>query len=277
MSPRRFYEANDAGSQNVLAHYAEAAGRKSRTPFRDFAGARSGSGDHCSAAESRGRCQAPVDGGVPHTRANVVIAPGDSGTPADSPHFLYDSLFADLSEGMDSSTIPKAEFLYGVVDAAKAAATSDQKSGSRTKVILAGFEYSGSHPEQVISPSLLAAAGRNDSPKVPSCAAGHRAAVTLQLRSGDTVGLASGSRRVSCLVEVLSSIGSAEDSQIFLPLRATQMLLDQTGRISLIQLSVPGTSEQIQNYIASLRRIPGAEVRPISPAHRRRSKNLQSH
>ena len=195
--------------------------------------------------------------------ANVVIAPGDAGTPGDSPHFLYDSLFADLSEGMDSSTIPKGEFLYGVVDAAKAAATSEQKSGSRTKVILAGFEYSGSHPEQVISPSLLAAAGRNDSPKVPSCAAGHRAAVTLQLRSGDTVALTSGSRQLSCRTEVLPSIGSAEDSQIFLPLRATQMLLDQTGRISLIQLSVPGTPEQIQNYIASLRRIPGAEVRPI--------------
>jgi putative ABC transport system permease protein len=35
------------------------------------------------------------------------------------------------------------------------------------------------------------------------------------------------------------------------------------GRISLIQLSVPGTPQQIQNYIASLQRLPGAEVRPI--------------
>jgi putative ABC transport system permease protein len=195
--------------------------------------------------------------------ANVVIAPPDSGTSAESPRFLNDSLFADLSEGMDSSSIPKAEFLYGIVDAAKVPANKDQKTGPSTKVIVAGFEYSGSHPEQVISPALLVAARKNEPGKPLACEAGQRAAVTLQLRSGDTIGLISGSRQLSCRVEVLASIGGAEDSQIFLPLRATQTLLDQTGRISLIQLSVPGTPQQIQNYVASLRRIPGADVRPI--------------
>jgi putative ABC transport system permease protein len=195
--------------------------------------------------------------------ANVVIAPEDSGRSAESPHFLNDSVFADLSEGMDSSSIPKAEFLYGIVDAAKVAANKDQKDGPGTKVILAGFEYSGSHPEQVISPSLLVAARKDEPGKPLACEAGQRAAVTLQLRSGDTIGLTSGSRQVLCRTEVLPSIGSAEDSQIFLPLRATQTLLDQTGRISLIQLSVPGTPQQIQNCVFSLQRIPGAEVRPI--------------
>src|SRR6266853_187149 len=195
--------------------------------------------------------------------ANVVIAPADSGTSGESPRFLNDSLFADLSEGMDSSSIPKAAFLYGIVDAAKVPASKDQKTGPGTKVILAGFEYSGSHTEQVVSPSLLVAAQKNEPGKPLACDVGQRAAVTLQLRSGDTVALTSGSRQLACRTEVLTSIGSAEDSQILLPLRATQMLLDQPGRISLIQLSVPGTPEQIQNYIASLRRIPGAEVRQI--------------
>src|ERR1700693_3705493 len=69
--------------------------------------------------------------------ANVVIAPNDSGTSAESPQFLNDSLFADLAEGMDSSTIPKAEFLYGIVDAAKVPAAKDQKAVASTKVILA--------------------------------------------------------------------------------------------------------------------------------------------
>ncbi len=195
--------------------------------------------------------------------ANVVIAPGDSETSGDSPRFLNDSLFADLSEGMDSSSIPKAAFLYGVVGAVKTAADKDQKPGPGTKVILAGFEYSGSHPDQVISPSLLVAARKNEPGKPLACEAGQRAAVTLQMHSGDAVVLTSGSRQVSCRAEVLPSIGSAEDNQIFLPLRATQTLLDQTGRISLIQLSVPGPPQQIQNYVASLRRIPGADVRPV--------------
>src|SRR5712671_2245148 len=51
--------------------------------------------------------------------ANVVIAPAGSGTSVEPPRFLYDSLFADLSAGMDSSSIPKAAFLYGIIDAAK--------------------------------------------------------------------------------------------------------------------------------------------------------------
>jgi len=197
--------------------------------------------------------------------ANVVIAPAGSGASVESPRFLYDSLFADLSEGMDSSSIPKAAFLYGIVDAAKSKvpASKDQKTGPGTKVILAGFEYSGSHAEQVVSPSLLVATRKNEPRKPLACEVGQRAAVTLQLRSGDTIDLTSASRQVSCRTEVLPSIGSAEDSQIFLPLRATQTLLDQAGRISLIQLSVPGTPQQIQNYVTSLRRIPGADVRPI--------------
>src|SRR6266478_5040243 len=195
--------------------------------------------------------------------ANVVIAPNDSGMSAESPQFLNDSLFADLAEGMDSSSIPKAEFLYGIVDAAKVPAVKDRKLGASTKVILAGFAYSGSRPEQLLSPALVVAAQKMAPGDTLACEVGQRAAALLQLRTGDIVVLTNGSRQVSCRVEVLLSIGGAEDSQIFLELRATQALLDQPGRISLIQLSVPGTPQQIQDYIASLRRLPGAGVRPI--------------
>jgi putative ABC transport system permease protein len=195
--------------------------------------------------------------------ANVVIAPNDSGTSAESPQFLNDSLFADLAGGMGSSSIPKAEFLYGIVDAAKVPAAKDQKAVASTKVILAGFGYSGSQPDQVLSPSLFAAAQKMAPGQTLACEVGQRAAVILQLRTGDMVALTNGSRQVSCVVEVLPSIGGAEDSQIFLALRATQTLLGQPGHISLIQLSVPGTPRQIQNYIDSLRRLSGADVRPI--------------
>jgi putative ABC transport system permease protein len=195
--------------------------------------------------------------------ANVVIAPSDSGTSAESPRFLNDSLFADLADGMDSSSIPKAEFLYGIIDAAKVPVAKDQKAGASTKVILAGFGYSGSRPEQVLAPSLVAAARKEASGNTVACEVGQRAAVTLQMRTGDMVALRNDSRQKSCRVEVLPSIGGEEDSQIFLGLRATQTLLDQPGRIGLIQLSVPGTPRQIQNYIDSLRRLPGADVRPI--------------
>src|ERR1700739_529718 len=62
--------------------------------------------------------------------ANVVIAPSSSGTSDESPQFLNYSVFADLAEGTDSSSIPKAEFLYGVVDAAKSNTAREQKAGA---------------------------------------------------------------------------------------------------------------------------------------------------
>jgi putative ABC transport system permease protein len=196
---------------------------------------------------------------------NVIIAPSNSGASVteESPQFLNDSLFADLSEGMESSSLPKAEFLYGIVDAAKVPAANGQRPGASTKVILAGIGFSGSRPEHVLSPALAAATQRMAPGNTVACEVGQRAAVTLQLRSGDMVALTNGSRQMACHVEVLPSSGGAEDSQIFVELRATQTLLDQRGRISLIQLSVPGTPRPIQDSIASLRRLPGAEVRPI--------------
>jgi putative ABC transport system permease protein len=194
--------------------------------------------------------------------ANVIIAPRNSAAPAESPKLLNDSLFADLAEGMDSSSIPKAEFLYGVVDAEKTA-PADQKAGTKTKVILAGFSYSGSAPEQVVSSSLVAAARKPATAGTLACEVGERAATALHVRTDDHLALASAPRTVSCEVAVLPSSGSADDGYIFLQLRAAQTLLNEPGRISLIQLSVPGTPQQVQNYIASLQRIPNVDVRPI--------------
>jgi putative ABC transport system permease protein len=193
--------------------------------------------------------------------ANVVIAPAESGTP-ESPQFLNDSVFADLSEGMDTSTIPKAEFLYGVVQIAKTSA-KDQNGVSRQNVILAGFAYSGNRPEQLLPPLLVATTQKMAENNIPACEAGERAAAGLKLRTGDTIALINGSRKISCQVQTLPSIGSAEDSQVFVELRAAQALLDQRGHISLIQLSVPGRPKEIQDRIASLRRLQGVDVRPI--------------
>ena len=163
---------------------------------------------------------------------------------------------------MDSSSIPKAGFLYGVVDAEKTT-PADQKPGTKTKVILAGFSYSGSAPEQVVSSSLVAAARKPATAGTLACEVGERAATALHVRTDDHLALASAPKTVSCEVAVLPSSGSADDDYIFLQLRAAQTLLNEPGRISLIQLSVPGTPQQVQNYIASLQRIPDVDVRPI--------------
>src|SRR5260221_9180709 len=116
--------------------------------------------------------------------ANVIIAPSAAGMSTESPRFLNDSLFAGLSEGMDSSSVPKAEFLYGIVEAAKAPATKDQKPGAGTKVILDGFQYSGSRPEQVLSPPLVTAVHKVSDCNAPPIEIGQPTAHYLQLHTG---------------------------------------------------------------------------------------------
>jgi putative ABC transport system permease protein len=60
------------------------------------------------------------------------------------------------------------------------------------------------------------------------------------------------------------SSGGPEDSQIFLPLHDAQALSLMGGKISIVQLNVPGTPKQVDAYIAVLRQqIPDAQVRPI--------------
>jgi putative ABC transport system permease protein len=115
----------------------------------------------------------------------------------------------------------------------------------------------------VLPVSLINAAKKADSATPPICEVGERAAVALRVRTGDTVDLTNGARNVSCQAAVLPVIGGVEDGQVFLALPVAQTLLDEPGRISLIQLSVPGTPQQIQNYIASLQHLPDADVRPI--------------
>src|SRR5258708_2066741 len=119
--------------------------------------------------------------------ANVIIAPSAAGMSTESPRFLNDSLFAGLSEGMDSSSVPKAEFLYGIVEAAKAPATKEQKPGASTKVILAGFQYSGSPPEQVLSPALVTAVQKMATANTLPLDSGQRTAHALQLRTRCTL------------------------------------------------------------------------------------------
>jgi len=60
------------------------------------------------------------------------------------------------------------------------------------------------------------------------------------------------------------SSGGPEDSQIFLPLHDAQAVSLMGGRISIVQLNVPGTPKQVDAYISALRQqIPDAQVRPI--------------
>jgi putative ABC transport system permease protein len=79
-----------------------------------------------------------------------------------------------------------------------------------------------------------------------------------------TPSIMTGFDAIPCTELTEFSSGGPEDSQIFLPLHDAQALSLMDGRISVVQLSVPGTAQEVDEYIAVLRqRLPNAEIRPI--------------
>jgi putative ABC transport system permease protein len=78
------------------------------------------------------------------------------------------------------------------------------------------------------------------------------------------VWLRNGPQRYGAGVTVLASTGGPEDDQVFFYLDAVQKLLSQPHSVSLIQLSVPGSSEEVEHFITELQpQLGDAEGRPI--------------
>jgi len=96
------------------------------------------------------------------------------------------------------------------------------------------------------------------------CFAGHRLASRMHLRVSDEVVLRNGDREEPCGIVQIWLRGDAEDDQILPTLGAAQRLAGLPGRVSLIQLTLRGTPQEMDSYLAGLRqRFPDVEVRPL--------------
>jgi len=93
------------------------------------------------------------------------------------------------------------------------------------------------------------------------CLVGFQAAQQLNLQPGASLTLKNDQREEVCASEIADSRGEAQDSQIVVNLDAAQRLASLPGKVSLIQLSVPGTPREIREYISTLaQNIPAADV-----------------
>jgi putative ABC transport system permease protein len=194
---------------------------------------------------------------------NVVIGPRNSG---DSPRFLDESLFTLISDRNSLGSIAKAEFLYGVVDVSVAGPGQEHPDSNtfNTRAILVGYVHSDFGAKQVLPPALIDAEETRKPTSSPSCAVGEKVALALKMTRSGGVWLRNGPQNFSIYATVLPSTGGPEDNQVFLYLDLTQKLLGQPHRISLIQLSVPGSSEQIAQFVAQLQpELGDVEGRPI--------------
>ena len=96
--------------------------------------------------------------------------------------------------------------------------------------------------------------------------AGEKAAAHFGWKAGDAVTISYGEQQLTLPLAGILSSGGSEDSQLFLPLEQLQRLTGQRGRLSVIELAVPGSAEQITGAWERLAAALGdAEVRPLRP------------
>jgi putative ABC transport system permease protein len=185
--------------------------------------------------------------------ANVVVSPkGEQNSASGGPTLSQDAL-RQIPPRVEGVPVPAAPFLYVVADVS----TLD---GSPVKAVVVGSYLHLLHamaPGWQIYPVL---AEWNAS----SCIVGSGLSSRLKLSGVPELRLSVGQKNLGCYANQTLSSGGPEDNQVFVYLPAAQSLASLPGRVSLIQVSVPGTPQSLERYIADLQKqLPYADVRPI--------------
>lgn len=206
---------------------------------------------------------------------NVVItAKGDAAAPNFPATPRLDAEIPAFNEGAE---VTHVAVLYLSVDASRYGQSTSDKP---VPVIVAGFdgknmqrvlpartlEGSANATSSAVGPPTGAAGGSAD---LRTCRVGERVAAVLQIHAGDRLVLTNRANRIPFFVTAIQEFGGPEDNQILTDIFNVQQLTwvrgeKTTNNVSLILLNVPGTSQQIGSYVASLQeQFPGLDVRPV--------------
>ncbi len=202
---------------------------------------------------------------------NVVLVPGDSmGAPGQAAsgvmnERVMDRLAPVVQRGKGFAAVPS---LYVVMRLSKATAPDDHTPlPDPENVVAVGTDFRAlSH----LYPSWRIQRGASGG-AAPTCGIGSHIAAQIRLRLGDSVQLdtiASGSSQSTTFrIANILSTGTAEDDQVFVPLASLQSMSGLAGKVSVVEMSVPGETAEIERGIGELNQslsgIPGIELRPI--------------
>ena len=96
------------------------------------------------------------------------------------------------------------------------------------------------------------------------CVVGFQVAQRMDVHEAQILALHNQNRQERCTASLHRAVGSSDDSQIIVPLTVTQTLAGLPKRVSLFEITAPGTSSSIDRLVSDLmRKIPEAEVRPV--------------
>jgi putative ABC transport system permease protein len=189
---------------------------------------------------------------------NVLVLPknvsqSESGT-------LPEAIAHSVPEDLPSGRVVVISRLYFV------AAASAQASGESLSAVV----IAGTNPLAFIKGFAVPGPPIPGTPVVPppstgpECVAGENLAHQLRAQQNDELHLTSGDRGETCEISSFLRIGGPEDDRLEVGLRTAQQLAELPGRVSALELVVPGTPGEIEAYVAELQRIlPDAEVRPV--------------
>jgi ABC-type antimicrobial peptide transport system permease subunit len=198
--------------------------------------------------------------------SNVVIAPRNHDQPGVDDHTLEESILRRIPSSNNENGVAKIAFLYFVAGVTPLNSVDSPSESERTiQAVVAGFE--GAKLADILpsgNAKFLFSDTANDS---RTCILGEQVAAKLQEKSsGVPLRPVIRYRNLSilCSTVQVQSFGGPEDSYVFVDMSTARRLTILDDRISLIQLSVPGTSGSIDRYISDLqKRIPEADVHGI--------------
>jgi len=186
--------------------------------------------------------------------ANVIVAPRDANANSGG-GTMDQSLLTALPTENSGKPVPAVAFLYVIGEVAKAGEIHHEAA------VIAGTEGQGLTQVRPGHRTEYSAEFEKDP---AACEVGAKAAEHFKVHAGDSLHFRNQGREATCKVFAAVATGGAEDTQIFTKLATAQALADLQGRISLVQLSVTGTPDSIERFIAALsRRLPGADVHGI--------------
>ena len=224
--------------------------------------------------------------------ANVVIAPVSTGADGDAQDDKMVGEEALQPLAQFARQAPGTSFtpiLYGVVRVSPDPA--DPRLPEFTNVVAAGADFGALRR---LNPGWREEGEAISSDLPPgNCAAGSHLAARLHLRRGDPIEVRHmssvaavserrkpGGRRpplqageadaegaspfAAFRIAAVLTTGASEDDQIFLPLAALQSFSGMPGKVTLVELSIPGDTQEVETAVHRLTGLlPGLEVRPI--------------
>jgi putative ABC transport system permease protein len=193
--------------------------------------------------------------------ANVIVSPKVP-VAGDLVATMNDSIMDAIPKSVGPYRVEATSFLYAI------ASVRGPRGGVPVNAILAGKRRMGIH---TVSVKIIPPPTNPDAPghdwAVPGdlpCILGVRLAKQLDAHVGETISILISDRKRTCKVSSLVETGGPEDSQVTVMLDFVQRLANRLWGISDVEIMVPGTPKQIDDYVSALRRqLPKVDVRPI--------------